>query len=128
MKHLTSWLLGAALLAFAQTSSAGLAPYTDQAFKDATTAGKTVVLDVHADWCPTCRRQQPALKKLIDNEPYKNVEVLVVDYDAQADVRQHFKVARQSTLVVFKGATETGRATGITEPEQISQLLDTARP
>lgn len=125
---MTSWLLGSFLLFGATLAGASeLEPYTDKRFGELTSAGKTVVLDVHATWCSTCQRQQPVLLKLVQSAPYKDFQVLVVDYDDQADVRKRFKVASQSTLVVFKGTTETGRGTGITDPDDISALLDSAR-
>lgn len=116
-----------AMLAALATSAVAAEPFTDRRFEELTGAGKIVVLNVHAEWCPTCRRQQPVLLKLVSAPPYQDFSVLVVDYDNQGDVRKHFKVAQQSTLVVFKGPKETGRATGVTEPEQISAVLDSAR-
>jgi len=119
-------MLTAALMLCAVSVSAA-EPYTDKRFADLTGAGKPVVLDVHADWCPTCQRQQPVLLKLVETAPYQDFQVLVVDYDDQGDVRKRFKVPSQSTLVVFKGAAEVGRATGITDSAQIAALLDKAR-
>ena len=69
----------------------------------------------------------PLLRDSFGIVNYQDFSVLVVDYDDQGDVRKRFKVARQSTLVVFKGPKETGLATGVTEPEQISTVLDSAR-
>lgn len=99
-------------------------PYSADAFAQLTAAGKDVVVDVHADWCPTCRRQQPVLEGLIKTDKYKGYTVLVVDFDTQTQALQQFHVAQQSTLIVFHGRDEKGRATGITEPGQIAALLD----
>ncbi len=126
MKLPARWMLGLVLMGCAGLASAA-EPYTDKRFADLTGAGKNVVLDVHADWCPTCQRQQPVLFKLVEAAPYKEFQVLVVNYDDQGDVRKRFKVPNQSTLVVFKGATEVARATGITDSAQIAALLDKAR-
>jgi thiol:disulfide interchange protein len=30
-------------------------PYNEVALQEATAAGKTILLDFHADWCPVCR-------------------------------------------------------------------------
>ncbi len=101
--------------------------YTSDQFSALTKAGHTVIVDVHADWCPTCLRQQPALKQLVGQSPFQSYDVLVVNYDQQADVLKKFNVSQQSTLLVFKGDKEVGRATGITEPKAISALLDKGR-
>ena len=101
--------------------------YTSDQFSALTKAGHTVIVDVHADWCPTCLKQQPALKQLVGQSPFQSYDVLVVNYDQQADVLKKFNVSQQSTLLVFKGDKELGRATGITEPKAISALLDKGR-
>jgi len=53
-------LAAAVLLAFSVVGHAAQ-PFDDQSFKQAQAAGKTILVDVAAPWCPTCRRQrQPA--------------------------------------------------------------------
>ena len=46
-----------------------------------------------------------------------------VDFDSQKDVLRRFGVQRQSTLIVFKGATEMGRSVGDTGKTSIEALL-----
>jgi len=36
----------------------------------------------------------------------------VVDFDSQKDALRYFNMRMQSTLIAFKGATETGRSVG----------------
>ena len=112
------------LLFGAGAASADERPYTKAAFEQLTGAGQEVVIDVHADWCPTCRRQQPVLEGLVKSDKFRGYTILVVDFDTQTEALRQFRVAHQSTLIVFHGAKERGRATGITEPQQISALLD----
>ena len=117
----------AALTLFAVAASAaasGERPYTANDFKQLTQAGQQVVVDVHADWCPTCRRQQPVLESLMKDGKYKDYTILVVDFDKQTDALKQFRVSSQSTLIVFHGTQEKARATGITTPQQIGALLD----
>ncbi|MDB5970826.1 MAG: thioredoxin [Hydrocarboniphaga sp.] len=124
MKSFARLLLIGAALATASAQASELLPYTDARFTELTQAHKPLVLDVHADWCPTCRVQQPVLKQLVSAPPYDAYTVLVVNYDDQAEVRQRFKVERQSTLVVFAGTEERGRATGYIDAKSISLLLN----
>ena len=120
-----SLFLATALLTFSVAAGAsGKQPYSAEAFKQLTQAGQEVVVDVHADWCPTCRRQQPALLGLLQTPKYQAYTVLVVDFDQQTDALKQFHVSSQSTLIVFHGTQERARATGITTPEQIGALLD----
>lgn len=47
-----------------------------------------------------------------------------VDYDSQKDVMRRFKATDRSTLIVFKGSTETGRLHAVTDAREIRALLD----
>jgi len=113
------------LQSFATVAVAGeVLPYDQKLFSDLTVAGKDVVLEVHADWCPTCRKQKPVVAQLITTSKYESSTVFVVDLAKTKDVRKALHVSQQSTLIVFHGASEKGRATGITSSEDIASLLD----
>lgn len=124
MKSFTRLLLLAVSLAATSAQAAEFLPYTDARFAELSKADKPVVLEVFADWCPTCRVQQPMLRQVVSAAPYDQYTVLVIDYDSQADVRAHYKVERQSTLIVFAGKQERDRATGYTDQKSISLLLN----
>lgn len=99
------------------------APYTDAQFNAFSKDEHTVVLMVHADWCATCKRQQPALESAVMRPEFAQYDVLVVDYDKQTDVMKRFKVTERSTLLVFKAGKEIARATGITDSRSVISLL-----
>jgi thioredoxin 1 len=93
--------------------------FSDSAFKVAKASGKPVVIEFHAEWCPTCRAQAPMLRSLAG----ENFAILTVNYDGQKDIVKQFGVRRQSTLIVFKNGEEVGRAVGITSESAIADLL-----
>lgn len=112
---------GAATAAFANNTAA---PFSEAAFKSAQAAGRPILVEIHADWCPTCKAQKPILDRLTSDAKFKNLQVFRVDFDAQkADVKK-FGAQMQSTLIVFKGANETGRSVGDTKEASIASLLD----
>jgi thiol-disulfide isomerase/thioredoxin len=96
-------------------------PFTDQAFRSAQSAGHTILLDVTAPWCPTCRQQKPIIQAIEKEKP--NLIVYEVDFDSAKDVLRRFRVQSQSTLIVFKGDNEVGRSTGDTDPARIRALV-----
>ncbi|MDE3175166.1 MAG: thioredoxin family protein [Pseudomonadota bacterium] len=98
-------------------------PYTAAAFDAARDAGKSIVVVVHAGWCPTCRAQKPILAKLEDDPMFKQVVVFHVDFDSQKDALRRFGVRMQSTLIAFKGAKETSRSVGDTQDQSIASLF-----
>ncbi len=81
--------------------------------------GRTIVVDVHADWCPTCRAQQPILDKLREDKRLANAVFVKVDYDEDKDFLRAHRVPRQSTILVFKGRKETARSIAETRPAQL---------
>jgi thiol-disulfide isomerase/thioredoxin len=111
--------------ATAQTSPPG-ARFTPAAFDAAQAAGKSIVVEVTAPWCPTCKAQAPIVKSLMDKPDMKGVMLLTVDFDSQKDVVQKLGVRQQSTLIAFKGKAETARSTGDTTPAGIEKLFRSA--
>ena len=97
--------------------------FTMDAFKAAQKDGKSVLVDVWASWCPTCKAQGPVLKSLLDKPENKNVVLMRVNFDTQIDVLKAFKVQSQSTLIMFKGTHEVARSVGDTNAASIGKLI-----
>jgi thiol-disulfide isomerase/thioredoxin len=96
-------------------------PFNAQAFQAAQAAGKAILIDVTAPWCPTCRKQKPLIQAIEKEKP--NLVVYEVDFDTAKETLRRFRVQSQSTLIVFKGKDEVGRSTGDTDPARIRALV-----
>jgi thiol:disulfide interchange protein len=99
------------------------AAWSDAAFDAARQAGRSVIVEVTAPWCPTCRAQRPHVDATLAAPDMAQALLLTVDFDSQKDALRRLGVRSQSTLIAFKGMEERGRATGITDPAQIRDLL-----
>jgi thioredoxin 1 len=99
-------------------------PFSAEAFKAAQASGSPILVEIHADWCPTCKAQNPILDKLTAATKFKDLKVFRVDFDAMKPVVKQFGAQMQSTLIVFKGAAEQGRSVGDTKEASIAALLD----
>ena len=97
--------------------------FNQKAFEAAQAAGKPILVEVHAPWCPVCKAQAPILAKLKSEPKFKNLVSFQIDFDSQKDLLRKFNVQRQSTLIVFKGKQEAGRSTGDTNAGSIAALL-----
>jgi thiol-disulfide isomerase/thioredoxin len=84
---------------------------------------RVTVLDFHAPWCGTCKKQEQVLAGLAADPALRNVEVVKVDFDTATEEKKKHRVGKQSTLVVLKGDKEVARATGLTDPDQIRALI-----
>jgi thioredoxin 1 len=103
--------------------AADMKPFDAKAFDAAQAAGKSILVEVHAPWCPVCEAQAPILARLSAEAKYKGMVRFVIDFDTQKDLLRKFGVQRQSTLIAFKGKRETGRSTGDTNPTSLESLL-----
>ena len=118
-----------AFMAFSATLPASAEDWKSfdaEAFAQAQNDGKSILIDVFAVWCPTCRAQNPILVQLTRDPKYKDLVVFKVDFDAQKDDVRALNAQSQSTLIVFKGETEKGRSVGDTDKDSIAALLDKA--
>ncbi|MEE7455384.1 thiol reductase thioredoxin [Methylorubrum populi] len=120
-------LLAIALLAGgwpASGQAAGPVAYDAAAFEAAQAAGRPILVQISAPWCPICRAQKPILATLSAEPRFKDLAVFTIDFDAERDLVRRFGAQMQSTLIVYKGRAEVGRSVGETQPEWIEQLLE----
>lgn len=120
---LGAFALSAALSVGSIAAAMEKKPFDQKAFDAAQSAGKPILVEVHAPWCPVCKAQAPTLAKLRSDPRFKNLVSFNVDFDSQKDLLKKFGVQKQSTLIVFKGGKEAGRSTGDTNAASIEALL-----
>lgn len=122
LKNIVKAAFTAAALVVLSTSALFAAPaFEAGAFQQAQAAGKTILVDVTASWCPVCQKQRPIVQTIEEERPA--LVVFEVDFDTAKDVLKRFGVQYQSTLIVFKGNQEVGRLTGETDPARIRALI-----
>jgi len=73
--------------------------FSQAAYDAALTDGKTVILDFHADWCPTCRANEPIITGVFSKNTDANIVGFKVDYDKEVDLKREFNIASQSTII-----------------------------
>jgi thioredoxin 1 len=122
-RHLLGVLVLSAAISLGTSVLAMDQKFDQKAFEAAQAAGKPILIEVSAPWCPTCKAQAPILSKLKSDPRFKNLASFNIDFDSQKDLLRKFNVQRQSTLIVFKGKQEAGRSTGDTNAASIEQLL-----
>ncbi len=126
MSMLVVGLVAGLMVGFAGSSAARAAEvsaFTPQAFAAAQAADAPILVAIQASWCPTCAAQRPILQKIEAEAQYKNLRVLMVDFDTQKDVVHQMGATMQSTLVVFRGKKEVARSVGDTNPNSIAATV-----
>lgn len=97
--------------------------FTEAAFKQAQANNQAILIDVWAEWCPTCRRQQDRLNDYFVENPDSEIVVFVVNYDTQKEWVSHFRAPRQSTLVLFHGEEQIWFSVAQTNKTPIFEAL-----
>lgn len=99
--------------------------YMAESFAAEQAAGRTILVAVHADWCPTCRQQAPILESALAEPAMAEVVAVRVDFDADKDFLAVHRIAQQSTILIFKGDREVGRVIAETDPERLRAFVMT---
>lgn len=120
-------LTASALLLFLAPVRAGeIAPFSQRSFEAAQAAGRPILIEITAPWCPTCKVQAPIIEELASRVSLKNLLVLRVDFDTQTDTVRSLGANSQSTLIVFRGRNEVSRSVGETNPKAIEAQISMA--
>jgi thiol-disulfide isomerase/thioredoxin len=118
--------LAAALAVVAPAYATETKAFDPASFDAAQKADKPILVAIHASWCPTCKAQKPILSELMAEPKFKELIYFIVDFDTQKDAVRFFGAQMQSTLIAFKGTTETARSVGDTERSSIAALSNKA--
>lgn len=77
--------------------------FTQERFESLQEEGALILLDVFADWCPTCAKQQEVLNAYQEEHPHVPLHVLQINFDDQKEWVKKFRAPRQSTLILYRG-------------------------
>lgn len=101
----------------------GSTPYKKADFEQSLKSNATVLVHVHADWCPTCRQQAKVLPEVLSEARFKGIKPVIVDYDMDGDFKKQYNVTGQSLIILFKNGKEVARAGGVTDKAKLTELV-----
>ncbi|QDL93099.1 thioredoxin family protein [Paroceanicella profunda] len=116
--------LGLSLMLGMAAQAAEFRPFVTADFEAARAEGRPVIVDIAADWCPTCKAQKPIIDALASEPAQDRTVIFEVDFDTQKDVVRALGAQRQSTLIAYRGMTETARSVGETRKEALGALFE----
>lgn len=101
----------------------------DAALQRASEAGKPLVVDFYADWCPPCRQMESQTFQNADVEAWmeNNVIFLKVNVDGERTLAQNYNISSIPTLVVFSpSGRELKRSSGFLPPRDFLKFAQQA--
>ncbi|WP_341937424.1 thioredoxin family protein [Marinimicrobium sp. C2-29] len=120
-------MIGLAFAVNAVSADVEKTSFTEERFKSLQEQENTLILlDVHAEWCPTCAKQGEALAEYQAQNPEVPLTILNIDFDDQKKWVKHFKAPRQSTLILYRGEERLWFSVAETRKDVIFEALDEA--
>lgn len=83
---------------------------------------KPVLVDFWASWCMPCRMLAPTVEELAGELTGKAI-VGKVNVDEEPELARRYRVSSIPTLVVFLNGAEVRRAVGVTDKDDIRDML-----
>jgi thioredoxin 1 len=83
--------------------AAEITDFTEEKFNTLQSENASILIDVKASWCPTCKKQEKVIEQYFKENPKSKITVLKVDYDKQKKWVKFFKAPRQSTIISYIG-------------------------
>ena len=124
--------LGASMLALVPMTAraAEILTYSPGLPQERLAAGETVLLDVFAPWCGTCRAQSRAMEDLRAANPAYDAAITFIrmDWDTygRSDYARSLGVQRRSTLILMRDDAILGTVVADTRQDSIRALMDLA--
>jgi thioredoxin 1 len=100
--------------------------YKKDSFDAALKGSKPVLVHVHADWCPTCKKQESVFNELAKTPDFAKLTAIRVNFDNDVDFKKTYGVNNQSVLLVFKGGKEVARSGGVTDTAKLTEFVAAA--
>jgi len=101
-------------------------PFSADRFAELQAQSALILLDVYADWCPTCAEQQKVLQAFQEQHPEVELHVLQIDFDSQKRYVRRFRAPRQSTFILYRGTERVWFSVAETDPAVIFAELNEA--
>lgn len=85
-------------------------------------AGRTVLVDFGAVWCPPCKKMAPLLDSLVASDGSRFV-LFKIDGGEQSEICKQMKIDGFPTFIVYKNGKEVWRKKGLLSAKEILEQL-----
>lgn len=132
MKKLALWAVPLLLFSIALYLGAGAVSreaerFTPERFAALQAEEALVLVEIHATWCVTCRRQREIVRRYRELHPEVDLVLLSIDFDTQKPAVEALGAKYQSTLVLYRGRERLWYSVAETREEVIFAALNRAR-
>ncbi|MCH5188178.1 MAG: thioredoxin [Oscillospiraceae bacterium] len=98
---------------------------TNENFEAEVLGAEPTLVDFYADWCGPCRMLAPTVEELASDYEGK-LKVVKANVDNLPEISLRYGIMSIPTLMVFKGGEVMGKMVGVSEYEEIAEMIDNA--
>jgi thioredoxin 1 len=128
MQRRTLLILTATALLANPAFAAEPAVYSPELVAAELAAGKTVLIDFSASWCPSCQTQGRHLEALRDENPAYDAAITFVEADWDtykgSDLANQYGVTSRGSLVVLRGNAVVFQSSTHSTKDALKAMLD----
>lgn len=95
-----------------------------ETFAEKTSTGTTLV-DFFATWCGPCRMLAPTVEDIAADYEGK-IKAVKADVDLMPETAMEYGIMSIPTLVLFKNGQPAGKMVGVSEYDEIADMIDNA--
>lgn len=95
---------------------------TVEEFDAAINSSSLVLVDFGAEWCPPCKKMEPAIKAVTEKNAGK-LKLVKVDGGRDLDLLKKYNVEALPVLLIFKDGKQVWRKDGIADEKEIAAQI-----
>ena len=88
-------------------------------------SAQPVLVDFFATWCGPCRMLAPTIEDIAADYEGK-IKVVKADIDEMPEISLEYGIMSIPTLMVFKNGQPAGKMVGVSEYDEIADMIDAA--
>jgi len=97
---------------------------TENEFDEKTKDG-IVLLDFYADWCGPCKRLNPILEKI--SEENKDINILKINVDKENNLATKFKIRNIPLIIIYNNGQQVLSLPGLNSYEKIMSEISSVK-
>ena len=97
----------------------------DQFKAEVLDSGMPVLVDFFATWCGPCRMLAPTVEDIAADYEGK-IKAVKADVDNMPEIAMEYGIMSIPTLIVFRDGQAAGKMVGVSEYDEIAEMIDDA--